>query len=63
MRKSYQNEEIDTSQPTVPDTVSGALGELAVASYELFSQTEVLGRMSYFSPRVTGVGGPPALPA
>ena len=29
MRKTYQNEEIDTSQPAVPDTVSVALGELA----------------------------------
>ena len=29
MRKNYQNEEIDTSQPAVPDTVSVALGELA----------------------------------
>ena len=28
MRKRYQNEEIDTSQPAVPDTVSVALGEL-----------------------------------
>ena len=28
MRKNYQNEEIDTSQPVVPDTVSVALGEL-----------------------------------
>ena len=28
MRKRYQNEEIDTSQPTVPDTVSVALAEL-----------------------------------
>lgn len=29
MRKDYQNEEIDTSQPAVPDTVSVALAELA----------------------------------
>ncbi len=29
MGKSYQNEEIDTSQPAVPDTVSVALAELA----------------------------------
>ena len=29
MRKHYQNEEIDTSQPAVPDTVSVALAELA----------------------------------
>ncbi len=29
MRKAYQNEEIDTSQPAVPDTVSVALAELA----------------------------------
>ena len=29
MRKQYQNEEIDTSQPAVPDTVSVALAELA----------------------------------
>ncbi len=29
MRKTYQNEEIDTSQPAVPDTVSVALAELA----------------------------------
>jgi putative transposase len=29
VRKTYQNEEIDTSQPAVPDTVSVALGELA----------------------------------
>ncbi len=29
MRKHYQNEEIDTSQPAVPDTVSVALTELA----------------------------------
>ena len=29
MRKNYQNEEIDTSQPAVPDTVSVALAELA----------------------------------
>jgi putative transposase len=29
VRKSYQNEEIDTSQPAVPDTVSVALAELA----------------------------------
>ena len=29
MRKDYQNREIDTSQPAVPDTVSVALGELA----------------------------------
>ena len=29
MRKNYQNEKIDTSQPAVPDTVSVALGELA----------------------------------
>ena len=29
MRKNYQNQEIDTSQPAVPDTVSVALGELA----------------------------------
>ena len=29
MRKNYQNEEIDTSQPAVPDTVSVALSELA----------------------------------
>ena len=29
MRKHYQNEEIDTSQPAVPATVSVALGELA----------------------------------
>ena len=29
MRKTYQNTEIDTSQPAVPDTVSVALGELA----------------------------------
>ncbi len=29
MRKAYQNEEIDTSQPAVPETVSVALAELA----------------------------------
>jgi putative transposase len=29
VRKNYQNEEIDTSQPAVPDTVSVALAELA----------------------------------
>jgi putative transposase len=29
VRKTYQNEEIDTSQPSVPDTVSVALDELA----------------------------------
>ncbi len=29
MRKTYQNQEIDTSQPAVPDTVSVTLGELA----------------------------------
>ena len=29
MRKHYQNEEIDTSQPAVPDTVSVALAKLA----------------------------------
>jgi transposase-like protein len=29
VRKNYQNEEIDTSQPAVPETVSVALGELA----------------------------------
>src|SRR4051812_21732530 len=29
VRKDYQNEEIDTSQPAVPATVSVALGELA----------------------------------
>ena len=29
MRKNYQNGEIDTSQPAVPDTVSVALAELA----------------------------------
>jgi putative transposase len=29
VRKDYQNEEIDTSQPAVPDTVSLVLGELA----------------------------------
>ena len=29
MRKDYQNEEIDTSQPAVPEQVSVALGELA----------------------------------
>ena len=29
MRKNYQNEEIDTSQPAVPDTVSVALAGLA----------------------------------
>jgi transposase-like protein len=29
VRKTYQNEEIDTSQPAVPDTVSVALAELA----------------------------------
>ncbi len=29
MRKNYQNEEIDTSPPAVPDTVSVALAELA----------------------------------
>ena len=29
MRKSYQNGEIDTSRPAVPETVSVALGELA----------------------------------
>ena len=29
MRKNYQNEEIDTSQPAVPDMVSVALAELA----------------------------------
>jgi transposase-like protein len=29
VRKNYQNEKIDTSQPAVPDTVSVALGELA----------------------------------
>ena len=28
MRKNYQNEEIDTSQPAVPEQVSVALGEL-----------------------------------
>ena len=28
MRKTYQNQEIDTSQPTVPETVSVALDEL-----------------------------------
>ena len=28
MRKTYQNTEIDTSQPAVPDTVSVALAEL-----------------------------------
>ena len=27
MRKDYQNQEIDTSQPAVPDTVSVALAE------------------------------------
>ena len=30
MRKDYQNQEIDTSQPAVPDTVSVALAELAL---------------------------------
>jgi putative transposase len=29
VRKNYQNQEIDTSQPAVPDTVSVALAELA----------------------------------
>ena len=29
MRKDYQDQEIDTSQPAVPDTVSVALAELA----------------------------------
>ena len=29
MRKTYQNEEIDTSQPAVPEQVSVALAELA----------------------------------
>jgi hypothetical protein len=29
VRKTYQNDEIDTSQPTVPERVSVALGELA----------------------------------
>ena len=29
MRKTYQNEEIDRSQPAVPDTVSVALAELS----------------------------------
>src|SRR3954467_9534197 len=29
VRKDYQNQEIDTSQPAVPDTVSVALAELA----------------------------------
>jgi hypothetical protein len=29
VRKTYQNEEIDTSQPALPDTVSVALAELA----------------------------------
>jgi putative transposase len=29
VRKTYQNQEIDTSQPAVPDTVSVALAELA----------------------------------
>ena len=29
MRKNYQNEEIDTSQPAVPETVSVALAEMA----------------------------------
>jgi putative transposase len=29
VRKNYQNQKIDTSQPAVPDTVSVALGELA----------------------------------
>ena len=29
MRKTYQNEEIDTSRPAVPETVSVALAELA----------------------------------
>jgi hypothetical protein len=29
VRKTYQNEEIDTSQPAVPDTVSVTLAELA----------------------------------
>ncbi len=29
MRKNYQNQEIDTSQPAMPDTVSVALAELA----------------------------------
>ncbi len=29
MRKTYQNEKIDTSQPAVPETVSVALTELA----------------------------------
>jgi hypothetical protein len=28
VRKTYQNEEIDTSQPTVPEAVSVALAEL-----------------------------------
>ena len=29
MRKTYQNEDIDTNQPTVPEAVSVALTELA----------------------------------
>jgi len=29
VRKNYQNQEIDTSQPAVPETVSVALAELA----------------------------------
>jgi predicted lipid-binding transport protein (Tim44 family) len=29
VRKQYQNEEIDTSQPAMPEQVSVALGELA----------------------------------
>ena len=29
MRKDYQSEKIDTSQPAVPDTISVALSELA----------------------------------
>ena len=29
MRKTYQNQEIDTSQPAVPEQVSVALAELA----------------------------------
>ena len=34
MRKTHQNEKIDTSQPAVPDTVSVALAELAGEVHE-----------------------------
>ena len=34
MRKNYQNQEIDTSQPAVPETVSVALAELAGEVHE-----------------------------